>query len=119
MHRRYTVACVAAAISDTDKAEDSETEGMLLVQNEQEEESEIEKVMSDIEEEVSAVDFVNEAWEPEQTEDDFNEDNEDFEMPFVSSSGERWVKTVPAHSGRRHSARKGEIQPMPRREFTT
>ena len=53
MHRRYTVASVAAAIFDTDEAEESETEGMLVVQNEQEEESEIEEVMSDIDEEVS------------------------------------------------------------------
>ena len=45
--------------------------------------------MSDIEEEVSAVDFVDEARKPEQIEDDFNEDNEDFEMYFVLPSGER------------------------------
>ena len=57
MHRRCTIDGVAAAISDTDEAQDSETEGMLLVQNEQEEESEIEEVMSDIEKEVSAFDF--------------------------------------------------------------
>ena len=104
MHRRYTVAGVAAAISDTDKAEDSETEGMLVVQNKHEEESKTEEVMSDIEEEVSTVDFVDEAREPEQTEDDFNDDNEDFEMSFVSPSGKRWVETVAAHSGRRHRA---------------
>ena len=61
MHRRYTVAGVAAAISDTDEAHDSETEGMLLVQNKQEEEFKIEEVMSDIEKEVSTVDFVHEA----------------------------------------------------------
>ena len=61
MHRRYTVAGVAAAISDTEEAKDSETEGMLVVQNEQEEESEIKEVISDVEEEVSAVDFVDEA----------------------------------------------------------
>ena len=36
------------------------------MQNEQEEEPEIEAVMSDIEEEVSTVDFVDEAREPEQ-----------------------------------------------------
>ena len=117
---------------------------MLLVQNEQKKESEIEKVMSDIEEEVSAVNFVDEAREPEHTEDDFNEDNEDlvfrhapipgkgsgkqqqqqdFGMSFVSPSGKRWIETVPAHSERRHSAnilrQKGELQPMPRRKFTT
>ena len=51
---------------------------MLLVQNEQEQEFEIEEVMLDIEEEVSAVDFVDEAREPKLTDDDFNEDNEDF-----------------------------------------
>ena len=103
MHRRYTVASVAAAIFDTDEVEESETEGMLVVQNEQEEESEIEEVMSDIDKEVSGIDFVDEAREPEQTEDDFNEDNEDFGTSFVSPSGKRWVETVPAHSGRRHS----------------
>ena len=42
--------------------------------------------------------------EPKQTEDDFNEDNEAFGMPFVSPSGKRWVETMPAHSGRRYSA---------------
>ena len=113
MHRPYTVAGVAVAISDKNEAEDSETECMLLMQNEQEEESEIEEVMSDIEEEVSAVDFVDEAREPEQTKDVFNEDNKDFGMPFVSPSGKRWVETVPAHSGRRRIAnilrQKGEI----------
>ena len=60
--------------------------------------------MSNIDEEVSAVDFVDEAREPEQIKDDFNEDKEDFGMSFVSSSGERWVETVPANFGRRHSA---------------
>ena len=96
---------------------------MLLVQNEQEEESEIEEVMSHIEEEVSAVDFVDEARLPEQTEDDFNEDNKNFGMSFVSPSGERWVEplqhileegTLPIFC-----ARRGELQPMSRREFTT
>ena len=52
MHRRYTAAGVAAEISDIDKMEDSETEGMLLVQNEQEEVSEIEEIMLDIEEKI-------------------------------------------------------------------
>ena len=89
MHRRYTVSDVAAAISDTDEADDSEAEGMVLVQNEEEEKSEIEEEMSDIEEEVSAVDFVGETREPEQTENDFNKNSEDFAISFVSSSGKR------------------------------
>ena len=104
MVRRYTAAGVATAISDTDKAKDSETERMLLVYNQQEEEFEIKEVMYNFEEEILAVDFVDEGRKPERTEDDFNEDNEYFLISFASPSGERCVETVQAHSGRRHSA---------------
>ena len=37
MHRQYIAAAVAAVISPTDKVKESETEGMLSEQNEQEE----------------------------------------------------------------------------------
>ena len=47
------------------------------------------RIVSDIEEEISAIDFVNEGREPEQTEDDFNNGNEDFGVLLVTSSSER------------------------------
>ena len=102
MHRRYTAARVAAAASDTDETVDNETERMLSMQNEQEEGHETEEVMSDIKEEISAVDVVDEAREPEKTKDDFNENNKDFEMFLVSPFDEHYKKTVPAYSERRH-----------------
>ena len=51
---------------------------MLSVGNELGEGSEIEEVMSSNEKEMPAVYFVDKAREPEQTEDNFNEDNKDF-----------------------------------------
>ena len=80
MHRRYTTRGVAAAISDIDEAEDNETEGMLAAQNEQEKGPVLEEEMSNIKEEISAADFVDETKEPQQTEDELNEDNKDFEI---------------------------------------
>ena len=61
MQRRYTAAGVAAAIFEIDKAEDSETKTMLAVQNK------VKEVMSNIEERISAVHFVDESKEPEMT----------------------------------------------------
>ena len=65
----------AAAIFDIHRAESNETKDVLLVKNEPEEDLEIEEVISDIKEEISAVDFVNYTRDPKLTKNDLNVNN--------------------------------------------
>ena len=74
---------------------------MLPFQNEQQQELEITEVLSDIVEELLAVDFTDEARKPKMIS---VTTTKNLKYLWSSPSGEREVETVPTYAGRRHSA---------------